>query len=112
MKLVTPNQMNKPMTTAIDKQKITTELIGDGLVSKMIPIRAADSNKGDFGKVLVVTGSTGMTGSGCLASMAALRSGAGLVYTAVPASLTGIYGASLIEPIILLQKVQSLYWST
>lgn len=86
---------------AIEKQNITTELIDHFLVFRMIPPRVSDSNKGDFGRVLIVTGSTGMTGSGCLASMASLRCGAGLVYTAVPASLAGIYGSSLIEPIIL-----------
>jgi hydroxyethylthiazole kinase-like uncharacterized protein yjeF len=86
---------------AIDKQNITTELIDQALVFKMLPPRPANSNKGDFGRVLIVTGSTGMTGSGCLASMASLRSGGGLVYAAVPASLAGIYGSALIEPIIL-----------
>jgi len=86
---------------AIDKQDITIELIDEALVFKMLPKRPANSNKSDFGRVLIVTGSIGMTGSGCLASMASLRSGAGLVYAAVPASLAVIYGATLTEPIIL-----------
>jgi len=86
---------------AVEKQDINMELIDGSLVFGMLPERHANSNKGDYGRVLIVTGSTGMTGSGCLASMSALRSGAGLVYAAVPASLAGIYGSNLIEPIIL-----------
>lgn len=82
-------------------QDIRTELIDAQLVSGLIPARRPESNKGDYGKVLIVTGSTGMTGSGCLASMAALRTGAGLVYVGVPRSLAGVYGTALAEPIVL-----------
>jgi ADP-dependent NAD(P)H-hydrate dehydratase / NAD(P)H-hydrate epimerase len=86
---------------AVESRNITTELIDPACISKIMPARNANSNKGDFGRVLLVTGSTGMTGSGCLASMAALRSGAGLVYTGVPKSLAPIYSSALTEPIIL-----------
>jgi len=86
---------------AVDKQNIRTELTDRELVSSLIPIRRQDSNKGDYGKVMVITGSTGMIGCGCLSSMAALRCGAGLVYTAVPGSLAPIYGASMAEPVVL-----------
>jgi NAD(P)H-hydrate epimerase len=86
---------------AINRQELDTDLIDTEMVSPMIPCRTADSNKGDYGKVMLVTGSTGMTGSGCLASMAALRSGAGLVYAGVPESLAQIYSSALTEPIIL-----------
>jgi NAD(P)H-hydrate epimerase len=47
--------------------------------------RPADSNKGMFGHVLVVGGSTGKWGAPAMASLAALRSGAGLVTAAIPA---------------------------
>lgn len=50
----------------------------------LLPPRAADSHKGDFGKVLLVGGSRGMSGAIALAGMACLRSGAGLVTLAVP----------------------------
>jgi NAD(P)H-hydrate epimerase len=46
--------------------------------------RAPDSNKGDFGKVLIVAGSRGMAGAAVLCGSAALRGGAGLVRVAVP----------------------------
>ena len=48
--------------------------------------RAADSHKGDFGRLTIAAGSTGKTGAAYLAAMGALRSGAGLVTVATPAS--------------------------
>jgi NAD(P)H-hydrate epimerase len=85
----------------IDKQNIQADYADAAFVSKWIPKRAENSNKGDYGRALLVTGSTGMTGSGCLAARAALRTGAGLVYAGVPASLAPIYGSALTEPIVL-----------
>lgn len=46
--------------------------------------RPRDGHKGTFGTVLVIGGSWGMSGAAALCSLAALRSGAGLVKTAVP----------------------------
>lgn len=86
---------------SIDMQKINSQVIDGKDVSGIIPLRSSDSNKGDYGKVFIVTGSAGMTGSGCLCAKAALRSGAGLVYVGAPKSLAFIYGSSLVEPIII-----------
>jgi NAD(P)H-hydrate epimerase len=55
--------------------------------------RRAESNKGDFGRVLVVAGSRGMTGAAVLCGTAALRGGAGLVRLAVPADVLPIVAA-------------------
>jgi NAD(P)H-hydrate epimerase len=52
-----------------------------------LPPRPADANKGNFGHVLVVAGSRGMSGAAVLCASAALRGGAGLVRLAIPASL-------------------------
>ncbi|GJQ49328.1 ADP-dependent (S)-NAD(P)H-hydrate dehydratase [Candidatus Kuenenia stuttgartiensis] len=60
-----------------------------------IPPRKPDSHKGDFGRVLVIAGSYGMTGAACLCSEAALRSGAGLVTLGIPESLHGIVATKL-----------------
>ena len=56
--------------------------------------RAADSNKGTFGKVLVVAGSRGMSGAAVLAGTAALRGGAGLVQLAVPEAIADIVASA------------------
>lgn len=55
-------------------------------MKKLLPKRPEDSNKGDFGKVLVVAGSKGMTGAAVLSAYSALRSGAGLVTLATAES--------------------------
>ncbi|MDP4179979.1 MAG: NAD(P)H-hydrate dehydratase [Bacillota bacterium] len=83
----------------IKSLNIKTNIICKEEVSSIIPVRSSQSSKGDYGRVFIVSGSTGMIGSGCLCANAALRSGAGLVYLGVPASLAGIYQSHLLEPI-------------
>lgn len=46
--------------------------------------RDPESHKGDYGRLLLIGGSRGMSGAIALAGMAAIRSGAGLVRLAVP----------------------------
>jgi NAD(P)H-hydrate epimerase len=65
----------------------------DDLSLEPLPVlapRKRDSHKGDFGRVIVVGGSRGMSGAVTLAGVAALRSGAGLVTLAVPESIQAI----------------------
>jgi ADP-dependent NAD(P)H-hydrate dehydratase / NAD(P)H-hydrate epimerase len=52
--------------------------------------RSVNAHKGDFGHVLIIAGSVGKSGAGAMASMAALRAGAGLVTSAVPKSILPI----------------------
>jgi NAD(P)H-hydrate epimerase len=49
--------------------------------------RAANSNKGMYGHVLVVGGARGKAGAPSMAALAALRTGAGLVTAAIPESI-------------------------
>lgn len=51
--------------------------LGDGDLAP-IRARAAYSNKGSFGRVLIAGGSVGMAGAAYLSALAAYRSGAGL----------------------------------
>src|ERR1051325_1883458 len=55
--------------------------------------RPADSNKGNFGRVLVVAGSRGMSGAAILCASAALRAGAGLVKVGTPSEILSIVAA-------------------
>lgn len=57
------------------------------LIQQLIPARSLTSRKGDNGIVLIAGGSRFYHGAPVLASMAALRSGTDLVYTAVPRSI-------------------------
>ena len=58
--------------------------LSSAIIRKFIPGRKTDSRKGQNGKVLVVGGSYMYHGAPILASLAALRAGSDLVYTAVP----------------------------
>lgn len=66
----------------------------------ILPQRAVDAHKGDFGKILLLCGSKGYTGAAALAAMGALRSGAGLVYLGVPESIYAIEAVKLNEAIV------------
>jgi NAD(P)H-hydrate epimerase len=76
-------------------------LIRPSVLSR-VPRRTADSNKFSSGTVLVIGGSAGLTGAVCLASMGAMRSGAGWVRAAVPASLDPIFEVKLTEAMTVM----------
>jgi len=59
--------------------------------------RAAESNKGTYGKVLVIGGSRGKTGAASMAGQAALRAGAGLVTVATAQSVLPVVAVSMPE---------------
>ena len=63
---------------------MSSKSLTSSIVKKYIPPRNLNSRKGDNGKVLVVGGSYMYHGAPILSSLAALRTGADLVYTAVP----------------------------
>ena len=94
--------MNEKMLAAMKRMQqlsrdgcvITTE----ELVDSLLPQRDPNAHKGDFGRVLIVAGSVGYTGAPVLAANAALRSGAGLIFTGVPETVYPIVAQKLDEP--------------
>ena len=70
-------------------------------VLSALPDRSLNAHKGNFGRILLLCGSRGYTGAAALSAMGALRSGAGLVYLAVPESIYAIEAVKLTEPIVL-----------
>ena len=73
---------------ALDGSRI--DVITREAVAGSLEPRDADTHKGDYGRVLIVGGALGRTGAAYLSGMAALRSGAGLVTVAAPASAVPI----------------------
>ena len=65
------------------------------LVRELFPVRKRDTHKGDYGKVLLLCGSEGLTGAARLAAKAALRTGSGLVYLGVPEKIYPIVAAAV-----------------
>jgi len=74
--------------TPVESMPLHTELCWTG-TSKRIAERPRDvnGNKGRFGHVLIVGGSLGKAGAPSMASLAAMRAGAGLTTAAVPRSI-------------------------
>lgn len=73
----------------------------DEYFKKIFPKRKKNTHKGDYGRIAILGGSSGMSGSVYLSSMACLRTGAGLVYNIVPKSISDILQIKSNEQIIL-----------
>ena len=81
----------------IDVQNLKINVIDDKFVRSNFPKRENNSQKGDYGKVLVIAGSAGMTGAAYLSSQTAVTTGSGLVTLAVPSSLNSAMEAKTTE---------------
>ena len=75
--------------------------MNETIIKSLLPVRKRDTHKGSYGKILLLCGSRGYTGASALAAMGALRTGAGLVYLAVPESIYAIEAVKLTEPVVL-----------
>ena len=84
------------------EQGIRTEMLTGALVEKLLPQRPLDSNKGTFGKVMLLCGSPPYPGSAFLAGNAAGRGGAGLVTLAVTEQMLPIYASAFHEATFVL----------
>ncbi|HVS13942.1 MAG TPA: NAD(P)H-hydrate dehydratase [Thermoanaerobaculia bacterium] len=73
----------------LDEDPPRLSLLEAGELAGWLPERRAASHKGDYGHLLVVAGSWGMSGAATLCASSALRAGAGLVTVAAPESIRG-----------------------
>lgn len=72
------------------------------MVKRSLPPRPAISNKGTYGKTLVVAGSMNYTGAAGLSALAAYRAGTGLVTVATPSPVAVALSTHLLETTWLL----------
>jgi NAD(P)H-hydrate epimerase len=79
---------------AVDSRIETIELQS---LRGLLPPRAPDAHKGDFGHLLVLAGSVGKTGAAVMAARAASRCGVGLVTVAAPATTLPVIAAGAPE---------------
>ncbi len=87
--------------TVTDTQQLQINVTDAEFVRDIIPERNDNSQKGDYGKLLVVAGSRGMTGAAYLASQAAIKSGAGLVTLACPDTVNSVLESKTTEVMTL-----------
>jgi NAD(P)H-hydrate epimerase len=83
--------------SVMGKADLSVELIDPEYVADLLPLRRPDAHKGDFGKLFIVAGSTGLTGAAVMAGESAARSGAGLVKVGCPRTVLPIIATKLTE---------------
>lgn len=88
-----------PVVQGLDAPRI--DMLTRSLMAPLVAARRQETHKGTYGRVLIVAGSVGRTGAAILAARAALRSGAGLVTVATPASCLPIVAAGGAEVMTL-----------
>ncbi len=89
------------LPTDLEKH-LQTEMLTGALVKNMLPKRPLDSNKGTFGKVMLLCGSPPYPGSAFLAGSGAGRVGAGLVTLAVTKQMQPNYANAFHEATFVL----------
>ncbi|MDI6640869.1 MAG: NAD(P)H-hydrate dehydratase [Elusimicrobiota bacterium] len=78
------------------------------LVKKLIAKRKSNSHKYNYGHVLILAGSRGLTGAAVLCANACIRSGAGLVTLGVPKSQQGIVAKKILPEIMTLPLKETM----
>ena len=73
------DDLSLPQDTLLEAFKFRYNYLDEALAKEMLPKREENSNKGSFGKLLLITGSERYRGAAHLSLEAALRGGAGYV---------------------------------
>jgi hydroxyethylthiazole kinase-like uncharacterized protein yjeF len=81
----------------VEEENINLNLITEEETKRMLPQRPGDAYKGTCGRVVLIAGSTGMTGAASLASSSSLRAGAGMAILGIPQTLNPILEIKLTE---------------
>jgi len=95
---VAVGEINVP-SFLVDQEPL--ELLTASRVRNVLPVPPGDVHKSSRGRVLIVSGSPGMTGAAVMAAESSLKSGAGLVYLAVPESICPALEAKTVEVITI-----------
>jgi len=99
---------------SITKQKNTENihLLTKDNYKELIPIRSPYGYKGNYGRVLVLSGSLGLTGAAYITTEATVRTGAGLVTLLVEEEIQPLLASRLIEAMTVNyneeEKIESL----
>jgi NAD(P)H-hydrate epimerase len=83
-----------PLLAAVPEEH---RLVDAAVAASLLPPRPLAGHKGTFGHLLVVAGSVGKSGAAALAAGGGVRSGAGLVTVACPASVQPVLAVKLTE---------------
>lgn len=73
-----------------EADKFTVNVTDTEFVKKHFPRRENNSHKGDYGKLLIIAGSRGMSGAAYMAAQSALKAGCGLVTLGICESLNPV----------------------
>ncbi|HEY0754647.1 MAG TPA: NAD(P)H-hydrate dehydratase [Ktedonobacteraceae bacterium] len=84
------------------EKDLHTEMLTQTLVCQLVPPRPLESNKGTFGKAMLLCGSRAYPGSAFLSGNAAARVGAGLITMAVTEQMLPIYASTFHEATFLI----------
>ncbi len=83
--------------SVIDAQGININVTDVDFVKGIIKERKNNSHKSDYGKLLIIAGSKGMSGAAYLSGEAALKSGAGLITIACPECINTVLESKTTE---------------
>ena len=82
------------------------EVIGSEVMGSVLPVRRANSHKGDYGSLGIIGGARGMVGAALLAGRAAINLGAGRVYVGLLGADSP--GVDPLQPELMLRTVDEV----